>query len=229
MTLAALRALSSAEVVVGYKAYLELVSELINGKELVSTGMRKEVERCSLAIERAGAGEKVALVSSGDSGVYGMAGLVFEALADKYADVTLDVDVFPGVTAANSCAALLGAPLMNDWAVISLSDLLTPWDIIERRLHGAGLADFVVILYNPRSQKRTSHLSRAVEILLQYRSPTTPVGIVKNAYRPGQSIVYSSLTELPTANVDMLTTVIIGNSTTKLINGRLITLRGYRL
>lgn len=229
MTLQALRALEDSTVIVGYKTYLALIDDLVSGKKVYTSGMGKEVERCLLAIEQALVGHDVALVSSGDSGVYGMAGLIYELLWERFENARLKITVIPGVTAANASAALLGAPLMNDWVVISLSDVITPWETIERRLIAAGDGDFVIALYNPRSKARATHLDRAVEILLEHRGAETPVGIVRNAYRVEQNVLLSTLGELASEEIDMFTTVIIGNSSTRNLVGRLVTVRGYHL
>lgn len=219
-------ALLAAEVIIGYDTYLGLLSdEILAGKEVFRSGMHKEVERCRLAVELARSGKKVAVVSSGDPGVYGMSGPVLEVLGEA----ELDVEIVPGVTAATAAAAFLGAPLNNDFAVVSLSDLLTPWPVIERRLAAAAAGDYVTVLYNPKSKKRREQFAKAVEIFLRHRKGETPAGIVRNAGRPGEEVIVTTLRELPEQPVDMLTTVIIGNSQTFTVNGRLVTPRGYRL
>lgn len=221
----ALAALRECEVLAGYGPYLTLLGPLAAGKELISTAMRGEVERCRLAVEAALAGKKVAVVSSGDAGVYGMAGLLLE-LAVAYPQ--LEVEVVPGVTAASSAAALLGAPLTQDFAVISLSDLLTPLAKIEKRLRLAAEADFVLCLYNPASRKRADYLARACEIVLESRSGDTPCGVARNVARQGQQCRILPLRELAGYEADMFTTVVIGNSETEVLGGRLVTPRGYR-
>lgn len=214
------------EVIVGYTPYIKMIEELIDGKTIISTGMKSEIERCKKAIEEAIDGKKVAVISSGDAGIYGMAPLLYE-MAEAYPE--LDVEVIPGITAANSAASLLGSPLSNDFAVISLSDLMTPWEVIEKRLHGASQGDFVVALYNPRSIKRSDYLAKACRIALEYKVPGTLCGYVKNALR-GESICkICTLEDLISAEVDMFTTVIIGNSATKIIDGKLVTTRGYQV
>jgi adenosylcobyric acid synthase len=224
ITPAATAAIAAASVVVGYSTYLELIPELLAGKEVVSSGMMKEVERCRQALDLAAAGQTVALVSSGDAGVYGMAGLALELAADS----TVEIEIVPGISAVQAAAARLGAPLMHDFAVVSLSDLLTPWALIRRRLLAAGAADFVVALYNPRSKGRIAQLEEARQILLRHRSPATPVGIVRNACRPGESVVVTDLQGLAGETVDMLSLVIVGNSSTRLDGrGRMLTPRGY--
>lgn len=225
MTGQARKALEEAEVITGYTRYLSLIRPLLQGKETVSTGMTGEVQRAQGAVDMARSGKKVAIVSSGDPGVYGMAGLVMELAAPH--DMT--VEVIPGITAASAAASLLGAPLMHDFAVISLSDLLTPWGVIEKRLEGAAAADFVVVLYNPASKKRRGHLEKARQIMLRYREKTTPVGLARNSYREGQEVQVTDLEKLPGSPVDMFTTVIIGNSQTFIQGNRLVTPRGYPL
>jgi len=222
----AIEAIKESDVVVGYKSYLKLVEDLLEGKEVVSSGMRKEVERAKLGVELALKGKKVAVVSSGDPGVYAMASVVLEYLAENSAK--LEVEIIPGITSANASAALLGSPLGNDFAVISLSDLLVPWEEIERRIELAAKGDFVIVLYNPRSSRRNWQLDKAREIVLRYREPETPVGIVKNAYREGCTVEVTTLGEMDTEQADMLTTVIIGNSQSFVYDGKIITPRGYK-
>lgn len=224
MTLQARRALEEAHVVAGYGVYVELVRPLYPDKEYLVTPMRREAERCRRAIDAAGAGRTVAMISSGDAGVYGMAGLVLE-LAQRRG---IDVEIIPGVTAALSGAALLGAPLTHDFAVISLSDLLTPWEKIERRLELAAQADFCVALYNPASHCRADYLRRACEILLRCAAPETVCGVVRNIGRTGERTQVMTLAELRDYPADMFTTVFVGNSQTRVINGRMVTPRGYR-
>ena len=225
MTGRALAALEESEVIVGYTAYVDLIRARYPEKAFLATAMRGEVERCRMALEAACGGRTVAVVSSGDAGVYGMAGLVYE-LAQEYDPI--DIEVVPGVTAACSGAALLGAPLIHDFAVISLSDLLTPWELIERRLDAAGRADFCICLYNPASRRRAGYLRRACDILLRSRAPETVAGLVRNAGRAGESARVLTLGELREAQADMFTTVFIGNSQTKKLNGGMVTPRGYR-
>lgn len=229
VTPAAARALERAEVVVGYKTYLDLIAGFITGKEVVSSGMMKEVDRCKTAVERAAQGVEVSLVSSGDAGIYGMAGLVFEVCRERglVPGRDVEIEVVPGIPALSAGAALLGAPLMHDFAVVSLSDLLTPWDVIEKRLAAAAAADFVVVLYNPRSRKRCWQLGRAREIMLSHRGPDTPVGIVKRAQREGQEVIVTTLAGFDEEVVDMQTVVFIGNSSTWSWEGLMVTPRGY--
>lgn len=226
---AALEALERCRVAAGYKTYLELVSEYTEGKEIISKGMRQERERCLLTLEAALEGKDCALISSGDAGIYGMAGLMLEIVSEAGADV--EVEIIPGITAAGAAAALLGAPLTNDFAVISLSDLLTPFELIEKRLEAACIGDFVICLYNPKSKKRVKPFERALEIMLNYKDDDTPVGIVKSAYRKEQELRLLKLSELE-ANadfVDMFSIIIIGNSATHIMDGKMVTKRGYQL
>lgn len=220
-------AIEGAEVIVGYKTYLDLITDLLKDKELISTGMRDELGRCRAGLERARNGARVCLVSGGDAGIYGLAGLVLELMKpEERAELT----VLPGITSATACAALLGAPLIHDFAVISLSDLLTDSDLIERRLRLAAEGDFVTVLYNPRSVKRRRLFEVTAEIFLEHRSPTTPVGLVRNSCRDEQRVEIVELSEMAARDwVDMRTTVIIGNSSTFTSAGRMITPRGYPL
>ena len=225
MTIQAKKVLSSSPVIVGYTVYIELIQKEFPEKEYVSTPMRQEVERCKLAFEEAMKGKDVAMVCSGDAGVYGMAGLLYE-LGDKYPQV--EVEVIPGITAATGGAAVLGAPLMHDFAVISLSDLLTSWEQIEKRLDAAAEADFVICLYNPSSKKRSDYLRLACERILKYRAADTVCGIVRNIGREEESYKILSLEELKNTKTDMFTTVYIGNSSTKQIGEYMVTPRGYK-
>ncbi len=228
MTLEAKQAIESADAIVGYKTYVKLVESIIKpGTEIFSGVMGKEVERAKEAVTKALAGNRVAVISSGDPGVYGMAGVVLE-IAD-IENAKIPVVVIPGVTAATSAAARLGAPLVTDFAVVSLSDLLTPWNLIEERLHAAAEADFVIVLYNPQSEGRKEPLAKAYEILLKYRKPETPVGIVRQVGRKDEETVVTKLKELMGCEVDMATTIIVGNSTTRVIGKRMVTPRGYNL
>ena len=224
MTYRARHAIEMCEVIAGYGFYLDLISELTAGKKLISTGMTGEVGRASAAIAEALSGKSVCVISGGDAGVYGMAGLVLE-LAEAHPQ--LEVEVIPGVTAACSASAVLGAPLTHDFAAISLSDRLTDWGTIEKRLDCAAQADFVICLYNPASKTRTDHLKNACEIIMKHRAPETPCGLVRNIERADESVSFMSLKELREAKADMFTTAVIGSSATKIINGRLVTPRGY--
>jgi precorrin-3B C17-methyltransferase len=222
---------------VGYQTYIDLVRPWLTTQEVVSTGMKAEVKRCQLALDRARAGQKVALVSSGDAGIYGMAGLVLEMCAvqglkvgppEAGADVDLHLEVIPGVPALAAGAALLGAPLMHDFVAISLSDLLTPWETILKRLELAAQGDFVIVLYNPKSNKRDWQLGAVRDLLLGHKDPGTPVGIVSRAMREGQTTTVTTLEDLLSHAVDMQTIVVVGNSQTYIYGDYLITPRGYQ-
>ena len=218
-------ALEECDLLVGYTAYIDLVKEDFPDKETLSTGMRREVDRCRAAVEAALTGKSVAVVCSGDSGVYGMAGLVYE-VAQEYDPI--DIEVVPGITAACGGAAVLGAPLTHDFAVVSLSDLLTPWEKIEARLTAAARADFVLCLYNPASKSRPDYLRRACDILLSAgKSPDTVCGTVRNIGRAGEEARILTLGRLRDTQVDMFTTVFVGNSQTKVLGGKMVTPRGY--
>ncbi len=227
MTFRAREALAACDAVVGYETYLDLISDLLTGKEIVSSGMRHEVARARAAMGLAEAGKKVAVVSGGDAGVYGMAGLIYEVARARGWTSTENIEVVPGVSALNAAAALLGAPLMHDFAVISLSDLLTPWETIVRRLEAAGGGDFVVALYNPKSGRRTHQVEEARRILLAHRSGATPVGLVTSAYRQGQVVVITDLEHMLEFEMGMLTTIIVGNSRSTSFGHAMVTPRGY--
>jgi precorrin-3B C17-methyltransferase len=220
-------AIRAADVVVGYTGYFEWIEDLVAGKECLALPLGAERERAVLAIARAREGRRTCVVSSGDAGIYGMASLLLEMLAAEPDKPAPEVTVVPGISAINACAALLGAPLGHDFAVISLSDLLTPWEQIEHRLRAAAEADFVLALLNPQSQRRHWQLPRAREILLGRRPPQTPVGYVRNAYRPQQSIWLGTLMSMADQPADMFTTVIVGNSQTREFRGTMLTPRGY--
>ena len=224
MTREAVQALDESDVIVGYTVYVDLVKAYFLEKTFLTTPMRREVERVELALAEAAKGRTVAMVCSGDPGVYGMSGLA-EELAVKYPGV--EVVTIPGVSAVLSGAAILGAPLMHDFAVISLSDLMTPWALIEKRLRAAAAADFVICLYNPSSHKRKSYLSRACDIVLESASPDTVCGVAQNIGREGENTRVMTLGALRDAEVDMFSTVFIGNSQTRIIGGRMVTPRGY--
>ena len=223
----AIEVLKESDCIVGYKTYINLITDLIKGKEVISSGMRAEIERAAAALEKAVSGKVVSVISSGDPGVYGMAGLVLEVA--KKGNQKIPIEIVPGISSANAAAALLGSPLMHDHVIISLSDLLTPWDLIEKRLSLAAEGDFVIALYNPKSSERKWQIEKTVEILLKHKSPDTPVGIVKNAMREGQSIVITRLDEMLTHPIDMTTIVIIGNSTTFVYDDYMVTRRGYKV
>ena len=225
MTAQAIDALEQSDVIVGYPVYLNLLGERFTGKEFLSTPMRQEIERCRMAYEKAGEGKKVAVVCGGDAGIYGLASLMYELLGE-YPDCELSV--IAGITAANSGAALLGAPLNHDFCVISLSDLLTPWEKIEKRLLAAAAGDFVIALYNPSSRRRPDHLKKACEILLTRLEGTRVCGCVENIGREGTKIAICSLEEMKERQVNMFTTVFIGNSQSVVLDGKMITGRGYQ-
>jgi precorrin-3B C17-methyltransferase len=212
---------------VGYAAYIKLLGKMIAGKEIICSGMTQEIERTREAIEKALEGRAVSIISSGDPGVYGMAGIVLELLESADAKKIV-LEIVPGITSATSCAALLGAPLANDFAVISLSDLLTEWKEIENRLEAAARSGFIIVLYNPKSKSRTKPLVRSWNIIKKYRSAKTPVGIVRNAYRSGEDVRIIFLKDASgLKDIDMATTIIVGNSGTYIKNGYMITPRGY--
>lgn len=225
MTLKAIHAMEKSEVIIGYTVYVDLVKEHFPGKEFLTTPMKKEVDRCVMAFEEAKKGKVVSMICSGDAGVYGMSGLMYE-VGVNYPEVELEI--IPGVTAATGGAAVLGAPLIHDFCLISLSDLLTPWEKIEARLLVAAEADFVVCLYNPSSKKRSDYLQKACDLMMQYKSPETVCGIVSYIGRDGEHYEVMDLKTLRDTKVDMFTTVWVGNSQTKEINGKMVTPRGYR-
>ena len=227
MTAKAIDVIKNADVITGYTTYVEMLKKFFPDKEYVATPMTKEMDRCRMAIDLAAEGKTVAMVSSGDSGIYGMAGILLEIANEKKADV--EIETVPGVTAASAAASVLGAPLMHDFAVISLSDLMTPLDLIMKRVDCAGQSDLIVCLYNPKSKKRTGYVEQAADILMKYRSPETPVGIVRHAGRRGEQSQITTLAELKDAEIDMFSVVLIGNSQTYVSNGRMITPRGYNL
>ena len=225
MTQEAIAAMEDAEVIVGYKTYIKLVEEFIKDKEVVQNGMRKEVDRCQDAIDIAKTGKKVAVISSGDAGIYGMAGLILELITKQNLDIP--VKVVPGVTASIGAAAVLGAPIMHDFCHISLSDLMTPWEVIEKRLRLAAEADFVICLYNPRSKGRSEHLAKAFKIMGEFKDGSTPVGIVKDVGRADQEKFICTFDTMDFERVDMTTMVIIGNKSTYIKDDLMITPRGY--
>lgn len=225
MTLKAIRALENSDAIIGYTVYVDLVREHFPGKEFLTTPMKKEVDRCIMAFEEAAKGKTVSMICSGDAGVYGMSGLMYE-IGKDYPQIELEI--IPGVTAATGGAAVLGAALIHDFAVISLSDLLTPWEKIEKRLKAAAEADFVTCIYNPSSKKRHDYLQKACDIFLKYRDEETVCGTVSHIGREGETKQVMTLKELREQQVDMFTTVFIGNSQTKEINGSMVTPRGYK-
>ncbi len=225
MTPAASEALQEAEIIVGYRTYLDLIPGYLEGKEVVASQMMKEVDRCRKSLELATGGRKVALVSGGDPGIYAMAGLAFEMAREH--KMSCSIEIIPGIAAVNGCAARLGAPLMHDFATVSLSDLLTPWEMIEKRLEAVAGADFVVAIYNPKSKRRTEQIVQAREIFLKHRKPETPVGIVTAATRENEKIIITDLEKMLECEIGMQSTVIIGNSQTYTWNDRMVTPRGY--
>ena len=226
MTIQAAKALESCDVIVGYTVYVDLVKDHFPGKEFLTTPMRRETERCRLAFEQAAVGKTTAMICSGDAGVYGMSGLMLE-IGEEFPQV--EVEMVSGVTAAVAGAAVLGAPLIHDFAVISLSDLLTPWEKIEKRLLLAAEADFVICLYNPSSKKRHDYLQRACDLMLRSKAEDTVCGTVSQIGRDGEQMRLCTLRELRDLQVDMFTTVFVGNSQTRAVNGHMVTPRGYRV
>ncbi|MDO5707239.1 MAG: precorrin-3B C(17)-methyltransferase [Andreesenia angusta] len=221
MTLKAVEILKKVDTVVGYNYYIDLIRDLIEDKEIISTGMRGEIERCKLAIEAVKNGKDTAIISTGDAGIYGMAGPIYEMAKG------IDIEVVPGVTAAFSAASELGAPIMHDFAIISLSDLLTPWELIKSRIEAAAKSDFVISLYNPRSKNRQSQIVEAFEIISKYKDGNTPVGIVRHSGRKGREIKISTVKDIDFEEIDMMTVIIIGNKESFMRDGKIITPRGY--
>ena len=224
MTPRARAAIEASDIIAGYTTYIDLVRPLIGDREILQTPMKQEIDRCTRARDAALTGKTVAMICSGDAGVYGMAGLMHEVCAEY---PQIDIEVVPGITAACAGAAILGAPLIHDFAVISLSDLLTPWEKIEKRLDLAAQADFCICLYNPSSKKRADYLQKACDIMLKSKSLDTPCGYVQNIGRDGERGTVCTLAELRDTSVDMFTTVFVGNSQTRVIGGKLVTPRGY--
>lgn len=232
MTYRAKQVIEESEVIVGYDTYVSLVEDLISGKEVYRYPMTQEVDRANQAIQFAEKGRIVSLVSSGDPGIYGMIGLIYEILADKKWNrgAGIYVECVPGVSSLNSCSALVGSPLMTDFAVVSMSDLLVPWEMIVKRVEAAALGDYVTVIYNPASKKRVHQLQDTRDIFLKYRNPETPVAIVKGAYRESQAVVLTTLKDILNHSdmLGMITTVIVGNSSTYNYEGMMINPRGYR-
>ena len=222
--------LKDAQVIAGYRTYMKLIEPaVLEGKETIETGMTDEIRRCQMAIEKVLEGKDTAVVSSGDVGIYGMAGLVLQLLEERKLLGDVNVEVIPGIPALSAAAALLGAPLMHDFAVISLSDLLTPWEVIQSRVEAAAKADFVIVLYNPKSKKRTWQLDQAIEMINKHRNGKTPVGVVRNATREGQVVRITTLSHLDKSEVDMLTILLVGNSQTQIMGEKMVTPRGYEI
>ncbi len=226
-TVAAIEAIGRSDLVVGYSPYVESVTDLLEGTETFVSGMRQEIRRVRVALEQAATGRTVALISSGDAGIYGMAGLAMELAEAEGVDV--NIEVIPGVSAANAAAAAVGAPLMLDYVTISLSDLLVPWEMIVRRIEAAASADMVTALYNPRSKKRQHQLSETLAIFRQHSSSETPVAVVTAAGTQDQQVTITNLADIDETEVTMRSVVIIGNSQTRMIGGRMVTCRGYEL
>ena len=227
MTPRAKSAIESAEIIAGYKTYINLIPELVGGKKIIATAMMQENLRAQMAIDEAQKNFTVAVISSGDAGIYGMAGLVIEKILDLPENLQPDFEVVAGISAVNSAAAILGAPLMHDFAVISLSDLLTDWELIKKRVKCAAAGDFVIALYNPKSKKRTTNIEEVQKILLEFRNKNTPVGIVTNAGREGQTKIISTLENFTAEEINMFSLVLVGNSKTFVKNNFMITPRGY--
>jgi precorrin-3B C17-methyltransferase len=232
MTFKAKQVIDESDTIVGYETYVNLVQDLIEGKTIHRYAMTQEVERARQCIDLAKSGKIVSLVSSGDPGIYGMAGLIYETLAESDWDPKngLQVEIIPGISALNSCASIIGSPLMTDFAVVSMSDLLVPWEIIIKRVEAAAQGDFVIVIYNPASKKRIHQLEDARKILLKYRKSTTPVAIIKGAFRDSETIVMTNLEDLPNHSdqLGMISTVIIGNSSTYTYKDLMINPRGYK-
>ena len=225
MTPRARQAIEQAEVIAGYTTYIKLISDLIDGKKIIGTAMMQEIERCRQALDEAVAGKNVAVISSGDAGVYGMAGLIIDMILDSAAQI--EFEVVAGVSAVNAAAAILGAPLMHDFAVVSLSDLLTPWELIKKRVNCAAEGDFVIAIYNPKSKRRVDNIVEVQKILLNYREKNTPVGIVTNAGRANERKIITTLGNFTAEEINMFSLVLIGNSQTYVKSGFMITPRGY--
>jgi precorrin-3B C17-methyltransferase len=223
MTLKALETIKKCDVIVGYTFYIELIKDLVQCKRVIKTGMMGEIERCKKAIEEAGKGFDTCIISTGDAGLYGMAGPILELAKD------IEVEIIPGVTSSFCAAAEVGAPIMHDFCTISLSDLMTPWEVIEKRLHMAAEGDFVIALYNPKSKGRSEHINKAIKIISKYKVLSTPVALVKNAGREGNEKRVLTLETIDYDFIDMMTVVLIGNSNTTIEKGKMITPRGYSL
>jgi len=223
----AIEVIKESDVVIGYKTYINLIKGLLVGKEVYSLGMKKEILRCQISLDHASDGKKVALISSGDAGVYGMAGIMLQLKEQKNSNIP--VEVIPGITAASAAASILGAPLTHDFAVISLSDLLTDWDLIKKRIELAAMGDFVICFYNPKSKARSHQIEDAKEIIFKYRAASTPVGIVKNAKRKDEEVYVTDLEHMLDYPIDMVTVIVVGNSCSYAKDGFIITPRGYSI
>lgn len=222
----AVSCIQDSDIVIGYATYLELIEPYLEGKKVISSKMMQEVQRCNTAFDQAEQGAVVTMISGGDPGIYAMAGLIYEIAVERDSDVP--INVVPGLAALNSCAARLGAPLMHDFVAISLSDLLTPMELIEKRIEAAASADFVIVLYNPKSKRRTAHIEKAQQIIGRYRGPETPVGIVTAATREHETTVVTTLKDMLKAEINMQSCVIIGNSATFTWRDKMVTPRGYK-
>lgn len=229
MTYQAQEAIQDSHAIVGYYLYVEQIKALISEKEIYSNTMGQEKDRCEKAVELALCGKKVSMVCSGDAGLYGMAGLIFELIERDNVATKIEIQIIPGITAALSCSSVLGAPIVEDFCTVSLSDYMTPYEKIKLRIECAAKADFTIAIYNPRSSKRPYYLEEAIDTMLKYRASNTPVGIVRNAYRPDEHVIKTRLCEIPYDVVDMFCTIIVGNSNTKWLNGKMVTSRGYHL
>ena len=225
MTQKCIDVIKSVDVITGYTTYVDIMKQYFPDKEYIASPMMKEIDRCRMAIELAESGKTVAMISSGDSGIYGMAGILLEMKHEMKSDV--EIETVSGITAASAASAILGAPLMHDFTIISLSDLMTPLDLIMKRVDCAGQGDFIACFYNPKSKKRVDYLKRAADILMKYRDGSTPVGVVRNAGREDQSSYLTTLDKIGESPVDMFSIVIIGNSNTYVEDGKMITPRGY--
>lgn len=224
MTFKAYEKMKNSDIIVGYKTYTDLIKEYFPNTEIRSSSMMKEVDRCLEVLDLAKAGKNVALISSGDAGIYGMAGIMYEIINEND---DIEVEVIAGVTATNAAAAIVGAPIMHDYVTISLSNLLTDWELIKKRLELAAQGDFIISLYNPKSKGRTTQISEAQKIMLKYKSKDTPVAIVRNAGRENEEYEITTLENMLDFEINMLTIVLIGNSNTYVKNGKIITPRGY--
>lgn len=226
ITQEAVLCIQDSDIVIGYSTYLDLIEPYLDGKRVISSKMMQEVQRCNTAFDEAEKGAVVTMISGGDPGIYAMAGLIYEIAAER--DSEVPINVVPGLAALNSCAARLGAPLMHDFVAISLSDLLTPMELIEKRLEAAASADFVIVLYNPKSKRRTAHIEKAQEIVSRYRAPETPVGIVTAATREHETVVVTTLQDMLAEEINMQSCVLIGNSATFTWRDKMVTPRGYK-
>ncbi len=225
ITIRAYNILKNVDIISGYKTYIDLVKDEFKDKELISSGMKMEIDRCKEVLHLAESGKNIALISSGDSGIYGMAGIMLEVASESY----VDIEIIPGVTSAIAGASIVGSPIMHDYATISLSDLLTDFELIKKRIEAASQADFVINIYNPKSKGRVTQIVDARDIMIKYKSPKTPVAILKNVGRENESCIISDLETFLDYDIDMFTVLIIGNSNSYVKNGKMITPRGYKI